>query len=142
MTEGQQTVLKDNMTFDEANEIDALSSKYFKPETNIQYELEFGVVSDGKPYRLCRKRMPKFGKKDEMEDKTILELNVVKVNGKKPETETGSMEWGILSSKLRSAFEPYCTNKNFMKKVYAFKQKGEGKNREYQVSEIRDIKEE
>lgn len=117
------------ISFGEAEELDSLETMYFKPETNIQYELTFSA------WKLVRKQIPKYKEKETYEEKTILELKVETVNGK--ETD---QEWGIISKKLRTAFSTYCVNGNILKKVFSYKQKGDGGDRSYHVSELRDKK--
>lgn len=119
--------VKVEITFDDAEKLDALASKYFKAETNVQYQLTFSH------WCLYRKKVPNFNNKDVLEDKSILELTVDSING-----EPVNQEWGILSAKCRSAFEPYCRNGSILKKVFSYKSKGEGKDKVYQVAEVGD----
>lgn len=128
--------IQKKLTFEEAEKLDSMSAKYFKPETNIQYELSFSEV-DGEGFLLFRKDC-QFKKDAPVEQKTCLRLHVENINGNKPENEQGYQVWDITSIKLRTAFETYCKNGNILKKIFSFKQKGEGVSRTFQVAEASD----
>lgn len=121
---------------DEAEKMDQLDNKYFKPETNIDYTLSF------KSWKLIRKAVPDFNNKEKMVEKTVLKLVIDKLNGtaKKPNGEPIEMSWEILSMKCRMAWDTYYRNGNILTKEFAYKQKGESKNRTYHISEIADKK--
>ena len=119
---------------DEAEKLDQLDNKYFKPETNIEYKLSFSA------WKLIRKKVPDFNNREKMVEKTVLKLNVDSLNGstKKPGGEPLDMLWEILSMKCRMAWDAYYRNGNITKKIFSYKQKGEGTNRTYAISEVGD----
>lgn len=119
---------------DEAEELDQLDNKFFKPETNIEYKLSF------KEWKLIRKEVPDFNEKSKMVEKTVLKLVIDSLNGKKtrPDGTPLEMIWEILSMKCRMAWDSYYRNGNIVKKTYSYKQKGESKNRTYHISEVGD----
>lgn len=116
--------------WDEANEYDLLSSKYFKPEQNVEYEMRFSEA------RLVKRPMPVWEgnrKTDKTEDKIVLDLAIESINGKTPVRE---MIWSIKAFKLRNLFEPYARKDLLTKKTFTFKQKGEGMKAEYLLAAI------
>jgi hypothetical protein len=117
------------LNWDEANRLDALESKYFKPETNIKYRMSFSSA------RLVKKSVPDFNDKTKQVTKVVLCLTLSSLNGetKKSDGSPLDMSWEILSQKCRSAWEPYCRNGNITKMAFEFIQKGEAKERTYQV---------
>lgn len=120
--------------FEEAEKMDKLSSKFFKPETNIEYKLTF------KSFVLVRKSVPCFDDKSKSEIKPVLKLIIDSLDGVKvrPDGTPLALSWEILSPKVRAAFDIYCRNGNILKKQFSFKQKGESKDRTYQVAELGD----
>jgi hypothetical protein len=139
MTDQKQneTVLKGG--FDDADELDLLNSKFFKPETNIRYELTFAPVGDvlqGQPeqgYEMVEKEVPDFNDKTKLTKRVVLKLKVSSINGKKVE-----QEWGVMAQKLRTLFKEACISGNILKKKYAFKSQGEGREKTYSLTEIGD----
>jgi hypothetical protein len=114
---------------DEAERMDALDRKYFKPETNIEYKLSF------KRWKLVRKMVPQFDNKNLKEEKTVLELAVDSMNGSVAKGDGSQLDiiWEIISPKCRAAWDPHYRNGDIIKKLFSFKSKGEGIHRTYTV---------
>jgi len=125
------------MTFEQAEEVDMLNSKFFKPKTNIKYELGFGLIE--KPdktkaqYYLYEKMMPDYDDKTKEVKKVSLDIKIVSING----VEVNQV-WSVLSPKLRNLFATYCDSPNFLKKFYIYKSTGEGKDKTHALSEGRE----
>ena len=135
MTNENQKTLSN---FDEAEKCDVANSLYFKPEVNIRYELTFGPLeTEPDPnhphYKLVEKDIPDFNDKTKTARKVVLILQVASINGTKT-----SQEWSILSLGCRKALQEACQSGMLLKKKYAFKSAGEGKNKTFSFSEIGD----
>lgn len=134
MGENQRTL----SNFDEAEKCDMANSTYFKPEVNIRYELTFCAVPfEPDPqhphFKLVEKDIPDFNDKTRTSRKVVLILQLDSINGTKT-----SQEWSILSLGCRKAVQEACASGMLVKKKYAFKSSGEGKNKTFSFSEIGD----
>ena len=134
MQEKIEDVKETEISPDEAEKLDQLDNKYFKPETNIDYELSFSE------WKLLRKEVPDYNNREKMVEKTVLKLVIDSLNGTKVKTngEPIDITWEILSMKCRMAWDTYYRNGNITKKMFSYKQKGEAKNRTYHISEVGD----
>lgn len=134
MSDEQRTL----SNFAEAEKVDMVNSKYFKPEVNVPYELTFGNIKDSPDaahphYKLVEKSIPDFNNPSLKVKKVVLILQVESIDG----TAT-SQEWSILSANLRKTLETPCTSGMLVKKKYRLKASGEGKNKTYTFSEVGD----
>jgi hypothetical protein len=117
--------------FDEADELDTLNSKFFKPLENLSYVLTFSKNSEEKAYSLIEKEMPDYNEPTKMVPKVILTLNVDSINGKRV-----SQTWDIFSPVLRKMVAPHCTSGNLLLKKWQFKAMGKGTQRNYVFAEV------
>lgn len=135
----EQPVEKVFGNFEEAEDADALTSKFFKAKTNIPYKLTFAPVEpslQGQPpvgYRLIQKKIPDFNDKTKLVDKVILQLRIDSVNG----TPVDQI-WDVLQWKLRVQLQSACTTGNILRKVYLYKSIGEGKDKVHTIAESAD----
>lgn len=122
------------ISFEEADKLDALNSKYFKAEDNIEYVVSFSS------WKLGKKMIPNYNDKTKLEEKVVLELTLESLNGanKRGNGEPLSMQWSMISAKQREAFRVYCENGSITKKTFKYKQKGPSTNRTYQIAEVGD----
>lgn len=123
------------ISLDEAEKLDALESKFFKPETNIKYSMTF------KSSKLVRKEVPKYdfvAKKivpNEFINQIILTLVLDSLNGVSVRSDKSPLEmtWDIKSRNCRAAWAPYLRNGQLSKMVFEYTQKGESTDRTYHV---------
>lgn len=120
------------LSWDEAEQKDELSSKYFKVGSNMKYALTFsGVPAEDKDSfdskcitgRLVKKVMPVWenGKKTERsEEKVVLQMVIESLNG-----EPCQKIWNVKSAKMRALFRTYAENKLLTTKKFVFEIKGE-----------------
>jgi len=134
MQEKIEDVKEMEISPDEAEKLDQLDNKYFKPETNIEYKMSF------KSWKLIRKAVPDFNEKTKMVEKTVLCLVLDSLNGTytKPDGTPVEVSWEILSQKCRIAWDAYYRNGNIVRKIFSYKQKGDNKDRTYIISEVGD----
>lgn len=121
------TTKEKEIDFAEADRMDELESKYFKPKLNIEYRLTFSS------WRLVRKLIPDYKDKTKMNERTVLELKIESRSDSPVE-----QEWGILAKTCRDAFSAHCKNGNITKKIFSFKAVGTNKAERYEISEVGD----
>lgn len=107
----EDKIVKANITLDEANKYDDEESLYFKPLTNIQYELGFSK------WELRRKMVPGFTDKTKLEEKTELFLLIDLKNGKIP--PKGTQVWTSLTQSVRQAFEAHLRSGAITKHIFS-----------------------
>jgi hypothetical protein len=111
----------EDMGFEQAQEELDLLSRYFKPETNIEYHLTFRPE-----VRIGKKPIPDFNDPKILVKKVVLRVWVDSRGGKEC-----NQKWDILSPKLMDQVRVYAENKTLSQHVFTFKQRGEGKKRDY-----------
>ena len=113
MTDEVQKTLEN---FDQAEEMDILGAKYFKPLDNIEYRLTFKGVKGETGHPAWQLRQVKG--RDEIMC-AVLVVNVASIDGK-PVTQ----EFSIWNPKLRAVFQTPCLNGDLLLKKYKYKQSG------------------
>ncbi len=140
MKEENLEAKEEAISLDEANKLDALESKFFKPETNITYKMSI------KEWKLVKKDVPKYDferKKTVVDEKgnpvmisqIVLTLVLDSLNGVSVRSDRTplKMTWDIKSRNCRNAWEPYLRNGQIDKMLFEYTQKGESTDRKYQV---------
>ena len=133
--EAKQEKLEEEVSLDEANKMDALESKFFKPKTNIRYDMTFSGYKLIKQTRekydfTARKIIP-----GEFVTSVVLILHLASLDGKSSKADGTPLEmtWEIRSRNCRAAWEPYLRNGTIDKMKFQFYQEGEQTNRKYNV---------
>ena len=122
------------ISFEEAEKIDALNSRFFSADVNIGYKLGFSKA------RLVSKPVPKYKDPTKVEEKAVLELAIDYLDGA---TTNGAgepllKEWGLISPKARVLFEQYMKSGEILKKIFEFKHVQKGETHSYTLVAIGD----
>ena len=119
--------------FEAADTLDDENSLFFKPLTNIKYELTFKPLASGKPYEIRVLDSTDYNDKTKKVKAPVLVLNIASING-----VAANKEWSIWNKKGREAFRGACETGAILKKKYSFKMTEDKKAKIFSLSEIAD----
>ena len=129
MVEAQKTL----QNFDEADKLDDENSPFFKPLTNIKYELTFQALEGNKPFEIRILDGKDYNDKTKVVKTPVLVLRVASING-----VATDKEWSIWAKKGRAVFQGPCETGAILKKKFAFKVAEDKQGKIYFLSEVGD----
>jgi hypothetical protein len=119
--------------FEAADKMDDENSSFFKPLTNIKYELTFQPFLNGKPFEIRVLDGTDYKDKTKKVPTPVLVVRVASIDGKATDKE-----YSVWAKRGRQVFQGPCESGAITKKKFSFKIAEDRNGKVFSLSEVGD----